>query len=93
MSEILKKYIIKNQKEDVFHTSGFSKAQSGNNMGSASTETFSARQALERNRQHIKGYHHSTLMGRNIVAGSPHPKTYTPERRPNPIRPPKSPGI
>ena len=93
MSEFVKKYLIKANKEDLFHTSGYGKAQSGTNIGSASAESFAARLAIDKNRKIVKGYEHSNIMGRNIVAGSPHPKAYTPpERNIGPIRSPKSPG-
>lgn len=91
MTSLFSKYIIKDKKEDVFHTSAYSKAQNGGSMGAASTETFAARQALERNRQHIANYHQSNLMGKNIVQGAPKPKTYTPPKGMGPTRPPKLP--
>ncbi len=89
MTSLFSKYIIKDKKEDVFHSSAYSKAQNGGNMGSASAQSFAARQAIEQNRQHIGGYHQSSIMGKNIVQGAPKPKTYTPPKPMGPSRPPK----
>ncbi len=89
MTSLLSKYIIKDNKDDVFHSTAYSKAQNGGSMGAASTETFAARQALERNRQHIANYHQSNIMGKNIVQGAPKPKTYQPPKPMGPSRPPK----
>ena len=93
MNEILKKYLIKSNKEDILHSTTYGKAQSGSNIGNTSAETFAARLALERNRHIVKGYSHSSLMGKIIVHGSPKPKTYTPpEHKPRFTRQPKNPS-
>ncbi len=108
MSDLLKKYIIKDNKEEIFHSSAYSRAQNGGSMGSASTESFATRLAREQNRQVIQGYGHSSIATSSIKSGASRPKTFTPEPNANmrkqatsaparpPIsisRPPKSSGI
>ena len=95
MSDLIKKYIIKDNKEDVFHTSAYSKAQSGSSMGSSSSMSFNDRLAIDRNRQKVQGYQNSSIMsGNNLASGVPRPKTFTPERgMGGPSCPPKSPSI
>ena len=71
------KYLIKDKKEDFFHTSGYAKAQSGANMGAASTESYQVRVNVNQNRRVVSGYKDSEIMkgtrNKDIKA-----KAYTP---------------
>ena len=71
------KYVIKDNKEDFFHSSAYGKAQSGANMGAASTESYQVRVNIDRNRQNVKGYKDSELMT-DIKDNTPKAKTYNP---------------
>ena len=76
--KILIDYVTKNdRKEEIFHSSGMAQARSGAGMGAASTESFSARRALDQNRQIVKGYSDSKIMRGNIYKGV-RAKTYNP---------------
>ena len=56
------KYINKPEKDEVFHSSAFAKAQNAGNIGAASSETFTARRSLDQNRQFVRGYNDSRLV-------------------------------
>lgn len=56
------KYLIKDKKEDIFHTSGYAKAQNGSNMGAASTESYQVRVNVNQHRQMVRGYKESEIM-------------------------------
>lgn len=88
------KYVMKDNKEDIFHSSAYGKAQNADGMGTASTETFAARRATESNRQFVKSYGDSRIGSASNPACRA--KTYTPPKNSTPIpRPvmPKNPGI
>lgn len=74
MKNPLLKYLIKANKEDVFHSSAYSKVKSGDTIGSASSESFATRQAIEQNRQLVKKYHDSLIASntynRHLAASS-----------------------
>lgn len=94
------KYVMKDQKEDVFHSSAYAKAQNGGNLGAASTESYQVRVNLNQNRRVVKGYGDSEIMtgtkNQDFRA-----KTYTPPVNDTPATnasfraavPPKNPGI
>lgn len=82
------KYLIKDKKEDIFHTSGYAKAQSGANMGAASTESYQVRVNVNQNRKRIKSYNDSRLVARARMNG-PRAKTYEAPA----ATPVKNPGI
>ncbi|MDO4612383.1 MAG: hypothetical protein Q4B29_02925 [Candidatus Saccharibacteria bacterium] len=71
------KYVMKEKKEDIFHSSAYAKAQSGGGMGAVSAQSFRERQKIENNRQNIGGYDRSGIMG-TAAQNSPRPKTFTP---------------
>lgn len=89
MKNPLLKYVIKPEKDDVFHSSAFAKAQNTGNIGAASSETFTARRSLDQNRQFIKGY------GDSRLANNPNPGLRAKPLDTNTPRPPmpKNPGI
>ncbi len=71
------KYVMKEKKEDIFHSSMYGKAQSGEGIGAASSQGFMERMKIDKNRQHVKGYGDSKVVteirGEVLKA-----KTYTP---------------
>ena len=69
------KYVMKENKEDVFHSSAYGKAQNGASMGAASTQSFAERRRIEQNRQVVKGYGHSGLLNQ-ASANGPRAKVY-----------------
>ena len=71
------KYMVKDEKEDIFHSSAYAKAQSGASMGSASQQSFAERQRIEENRQVIRGYGASRVAN-SAISGGPRAKTFTP---------------
>lgn len=75
------KYVIKDSKEDVFHSSAYAKAQNGASLGAASTETYQARVNVNNNRQVVRGYNESSIM-RGVSANGPRAKVYTPPEKP-----------
>ena len=71
------KYLIKDKKEDIFHSTAYAKAQSGAAMGAVSAQGFAERQKMEQNRQVIQGYGASRIANSSIGSG-PRAKTFTP---------------
>ena len=72
-------YVMKHvDKGEVFHSSGYARAQSGGNMGAVAgaDASFAARQALEQQRKYIRGYRNSRIM--NSFYGVQRAKNYTP---------------
>ena len=62
--KLLLKYAMKNdKKEEIFHSSGYARAQAGANFGAAggSTESFSERKSIETDRKYIQGYKDSRI--------------------------------
>lgn len=90
------KYVMKDKKEDVFHSSAYAKAQNGAAMGAAASESYQVRVSINQNRQKVRGYGDSEIMtgtrNRDLKA-----KTYTsPAKDTGANRaamPPKNPGI
>lgn len=76
------KYLIKDKKEDVFHSSGYAKAQNGGNIGAASSESYAVRVNVNQHRQVVRGYRDSELM---TSGGNKRPKaeTYKPPVKEN----------
>ena len=56
------KYIMKDKREDIFHSSAYAREQSGSNIGAASTESYAVRVNMARHRQTVGGYRDSRLM-------------------------------
>lgn len=61
--KLLLKYAMKNdKKEEIFHSSGYARAQAGQNFGAAGNgETFDTRKDIETDRKYIQGYKHSRI--------------------------------
>ncbi|MDO4507896.1 MAG: hypothetical protein Q4B65_00675 [Candidatus Saccharibacteria bacterium] len=79
MNNPLLKYVMKEKKEDIFHSSAYGKAQNGGSIGTASMQSFRERQEIEAKRQNIGGYDKSGIMGAAAMNG-PRAKTYTPPK-------------
>ena len=71
------KYVMKEKKEDIFHSSAYGKAQNGEAIGAASVEGFNERLKIDRNRQIVKGYNDSRVVN-GAYANGPKPKKYVP---------------
>ncbi len=56
------KYIDREKRENVFHSSAYGVTQSGGNIGVASTESFAERQKIEKNRKIIRGYNDAKIV-------------------------------
>ena len=85
------KYIVKDKKEDIFHSSAYGKAQNGGSMGTVSNVSFGERMNINRNRQVVRGYGDSRLANQNIGNG-PRAKQYTPPERSSGISGPRPAG-
>lgn len=72
------KFVVKEKKQDIFHSSGYGKAQSGEVIGTASSMGFDERVKIERNRQIVRGYNDSKIARQGISFGS-RAKKYTPK--------------
>ena len=60
--------ITKTTSADVMHSSGYAKYQNNGSFGTASNESFSQRQAIDKNRQIIQNYSHSQIGQQRGVA-------------------------
>jgi hypothetical protein len=74
------KYVAKERKEDIFHSSEYGKAQSAGVIGTASTESFNERMKVEKNRQIVRGYNDSRVVTGAYTNG-PRAKKYTPPEK------------
>lgn len=70
-----------NKKEDIFHTSTYGKSQNPNRIGVTSSETFTKRLATDKNRNMVRGYGDSDIVGTSRTQG-PKAKTFTPLKKP-----------
>ena len=74
------KYVMKDKKEDIFHSSAYAKAQSGSKIGATSSESYQVRVNLNQNRTTVRGYKDSEIMT-EIKDKGPRAKTYTPPEK------------
>ncbi len=74
------KYVMKEKKEDIFHSSAYGKAQNGEAIGAASAEGFNERLKIDRNRQIVKGYNDSRVVN-GVYANGPKAKKYVPPEK------------
>lgn len=80
------KYLIKDEKQDVLHSSGYAKAQNGASMGASSSESFAARVKIDQDRQRVRRYNDSRLVA-GARMNAPRAKTYEPPKK-EPSNPP-----
>ena len=71
------KYVMKDKKEDIFHSSAYGRVQNGASMGAASSRSFTERREAQENRKIVGGFGQSGIMGQAAMSG-PRPKTFTP---------------
>ena len=71
------KYVMKDEKEDVFHSSAYAKAQSGSGIGAASSQSYQVRVNIDQNRTKVRGYGESEMIT-SARKNGPRAKTYTP---------------
>lgn len=69
------KYVMREKKEDIFHSSAYGKAQSAEAMGTTSVEGFAKRMEVDGNRQIIKRYNDSRIANSAYTNG-PRAKEY-----------------
>lgn len=74
------KYVMKEKKENIFHSSEYGKAQSASNMGVTSAESFEKRMKVEQDRKIVRGYNDSRVMSGAYMNG-PRAKKYVPEKK------------
>ena len=86
------KYVMKDKKEDVFHSSTYAKAQNGGSMGVASTESFAVRVKINNNRKMVGNYGSSRIASGTVNRA---PKTATTTSKITPATPvmPKTPSV
>lgn len=77
------KYIAKEKKENIFHSSAYGKAQSAGALGTTSAESFEERMKVEKNRQIIQGYNDSRIVNGAYSYGPRAKKYVPPEERGN----------
>lgn len=73
---------MKDEKKDIFHSSAYAKAQSGETIGAASTESYQVRVNMNQNRQVVRGYRDSKIMA-DANKNAPRAKIYTPPEKQN----------
>lgn len=71
------KYIMKEKREDIFHSSVYGKAQNGGSMGSTSSESFKDRMQIDKNRQVVHSYGESQVAN-SMYGNGPRAKKYVP---------------
>lgn len=79
MADLIMKYVNKDEKEDIFHSSPYGRAQNKTSMGVASTETFNDRRKIDRQRKVVRRYDESHIANNGIMNG-PHAKPYVPPK-------------
>lgn len=57
----LLKYMMKDKKEDVVHSSAYANAQNGGAFGSSSSQSFEKRMEIDKNRKIVRGYQDSKI--------------------------------
>jgi len=75
------KYLIKEEKKDVVHSSAYGKVQSGEAIGAASTQSFDERMKIEKNRQVIRGYNDSRVAEQRFNSGVRAKQYVPPEKK------------
>ena len=69
------KRLIKDNREDIVHTSAYAKAQNAGGMGTASTQGFGDRMRVEQNRTVVGRYRDSKVVN-EVFDGATKAKTY-----------------
>ena len=75
------KFVIRDKNQEIFHSSEYARAQSGDAMGATSTRSFDARMKMEQNRQVVRRYSDS-MVAEQRFSGKERAKTYVaPEKK------------
>lgn len=69
------KRLMKDKKEDIFHSSAYGQAQNSSAMGVASSVSFNNRMRIDRNRQNVRGYGDSRIVS-DARSNGPRPATF-----------------
>ncbi|MBR0479895.1 hypothetical protein IJJ49_01325 [Candidatus Saccharibacteria bacterium] len=77
MDSAFLKYLAKEKKGEIFHSSAAGRAQNAEGIGTTSSSTFAERQAVEKNRQVIRGYNDSRVVSQ-AYSSAPRAKKYVP---------------
>lgn len=75
MSNLWSKFVIREKKDDVVHSSAYGRAQNGGAIGTASAQGFDERIKIEQNRQVVRGYNDSRVAAQAYNA-RPRARTY-----------------
>lgn len=78
------KYIMKEKKENIFHSSAYGKAQSADVMGTASMQSFEERMKVDKNRQIVQSYNDSRIVSGSYLNGPKAKKYVPPENKEQP---------
>lgn len=97
----LNKYIVKNDGNRPFHSSGYARVANGDNVGSTSDITFNQRLEIDHNRRLVGSYKRSLIGSATViprirsVSRQPvkHPRPVRTVKRPVPASVPKKRGI
>ena len=75
------KYVVKEKKEDIFHSSAYGKAQNGGIIGVASAQSFSERMKIEKNRRIVQAYNDSRVAEQRFNGGVRAKQYVAPEKK------------
>lgn len=77
--DLIRRYVQKNDKmEDIFHSSAYGKAQSGQGIGTTTAQSFKQRQEIEERRNMVRGYGDSSVVNEARAKG-PRARVYVPD--------------
>lgn len=76
MTNPFAKFLQKEEKGEIFHSSAAGRAQNADGIGVASSSSFAERMKIEKNRQIVRGYNDSRVVSQAYTAGS-RAKTYS----------------
>ena len=80
VSKTVTDYAVRHtDRADFKHTSGYAKAQNGENFGAACAASFEARKALNEQRKYVQGYKSSAIGARRYSGLKP--AVYKPEKK------------
>ena len=83
MKDSFVNFLIREKKRDIFHSSGYGKAQSGDKIGTTSSESFNERLKVDKNRQLIKRYNDSRVAAQRFNNSARAGRYVTPEAKDN----------
>ena len=75
------KFVIRDKKEEIFHSSEYGRAQSGEAMGATSAVSFDMRMEMEKNRQIVRRYNDSRVAEQRFNGGVRAKEYVVPEKK------------